>query len=212
MYKNMFIIGAGGFGREVLSMARDLEHNQTDWKIKGFIDDNIRALDNLETGGYYVLDTIKEHLINNNNVYVCAIADVTTKREICSYFVNLGAEFINLIHPTSKIGYTAKIGKGIIMAPYSGISENVTIGDFVTINAYSGFGHDAIVGDFCTISAHCDVMGHAVLGEGVFLGSHASICPEMVVEEYARVGAGSVVLKKVKTHTTVFGNPAKKIF
>jgi len=46
----------------------------------------------------------------------------------------------------------------------------------------------------------------------VFMGSHASVLPGAVVGDYARVGAGSVVLRKVRPYTTVMGVPAQEIF
>jgi serine acetyltransferase len=37
------------------------------------------------------------------------------------------------------------------------------------------------------------------------------VIPKIVVEDDSKVGAGSVVIKRIKSRTTVFGNPAKII-
>ena len=42
--KNLIIIGAGGCGREVLQWAKDINEKGKQWNIKGFIDDDINAL------------------------------------------------------------------------------------------------------------------------------------------------------------------------
>ena len=212
MVKDLYIIGAGDFGREVLAIARDIEKTQTKWKIKGFLDSNLNALDGIETDGYNICDTVENHNISEGCVYICAIANVDVKKKICTSYISKGAEFINLIHPTARVGYTSKIGIGFIAPQYSLVTENVTIGNFVTLNAFSGIGHDAVIEDFCTISSHCDIMGHVTIKESVFLGSGAAICPGVIIGEHVRIGVGSVVLKNVKPNKTVFGNPAKEIF
>ncbi|MHC4504810.1 MAG: transferase, partial [Planctomycetota bacterium] len=59
--------------------------------------------------------------------------------------------------------------------------------------------------------SHVDINGGAVLEEGVFVGSHGVVLPGAHVGAWARVGAGSVVLRNVPPDTTVFGVPSKPI-
>ena len=72
-------------------------------------------------------------------------------------------------------------------------------------------GHDTVLGPGTTLSGHCDVTGGAKLGRAVFLGSHASITPNVVVGDAARVGAGSIVIRRVRPGKSVFGVPATEI-
>lgn len=212
MLKQLFIIGAGGLGRKTLTIARDiLQNSDRNWEINGFLDDNLCALDEFATDGFRVVDTISSHRISPNNLYTCAIADSAIRKKICLDFLNRGAVFLDLIHPSCQIGYTAKYGKGLIMAGFSSISENATIGDFAIINTATNIGHDVAAGDYCTFSPQSNVTGYVKLGEGVFLGSSAVITPNVTVGDGARVGAGAIVLKDVNPYTTVFGNPAKTI-
>jgi acetyltransferase-like isoleucine patch superfamily enzyme len=57
--------------------------------------------------------------------------------------------------------------------------------------------------------ASVEIGGHVNLGKSVFVGSKATVIPTIKIEDFAVIGAGSVVVKKVKKGTTVFGNPAK---
>ncbi len=77
--------------------------------------------------------------------------------------------------------------------------------------SYSIIGHDAKVGSGCTICDHCNVMGNVSIEDAVFLGGSAAVLPNITIQTNAIVGAGSVVTRKVKDNTTVFGNPAVKV-
>jgi len=208
--KNLIIIGAGGFGREVLCWALDVEPSQNEWRVGGFLDDNLAALDGYMLA-HQIIGAPSSYVPNGNDVFICAIGHPKTKIKVCRSLQDRGALFINLIHPTALVGRFNKLGCGCILCPRSCITTNVTLGDFVTLNANSGVGHDGIVDDGSTISAYCDITGFAKLGKRVFLGSHAVVLPGKVVGDDAIVGAGSVVVKNVKPGATVFGVPAKQI-
>ena len=209
--KKLIIIGAGGFGREVLGYALDMPVSQRDWEVFGFIDDNLAALDQYSMD-YHVIGSIKEHVPKSEEVFICALGDPKIKLQVCGMLEEKDATFTNVMHPSALIGRTAKHGNGLIMAPYSGLSADVKLGKFVTVNSYSGFGHDSVAENGCTLSAHCDVTGFGYLEEGVFLGSHAVVAPHVRVGKYAKVGAGSVAIKNVEAFSVVFGSPAKVIF
>jgi len=206
--KDLIIIGAGGFARELLSYAIEIMQTiECKWRVKGFIDDNLNAFNGIDTG-YPILGTISEHIIEKNAVYVCAIGDGKTRILIGRDFQEKGAEFINFIHPTAKIRERVKMGVGNIFCPYSKANPDVTIGDFVIVNCCSGFAHDCIIGSGCTLSAGCDVTGNCKLGEGVFLGAKVVITPGRKIGDYAKISTGAVVFTHVKTGKTMIGNPA----
>lgn len=207
--KELIIVGAGGFGRELLQWVKDINNFQNKWFIKGFIDDNLHALDNLDCD-YKVIGAIQEWQPKNNEVFACAIANPIIKEQITTLLKSRGALFESIIHPDVKIGDYNKIGEGLIAYPNSVITVNTLIGDFVTLLS-SGIGHDAVVGDYCTISSYCDITGGVQLGKRVFLGSHVTIVPKRKIGDDAYVGAGSVVIKNVKPNAKVLGNPAKLI-
>ena len=50
-----------------------------------------------------------------------------------------------------------------------------------------------------------------MISQGAFLGTNSVILPHTVVEDNAYVGAGSIVLRRVKAGTRVFGNPAREM-
>jgi sugar O-acyltransferase (sialic acid O-acetyltransferase NeuD family) len=207
--KRVVSVGAGGFGREMLSWLKELEESDQ-YELTGFLDKNIRALENYDID-YPILGDPENYEPKNDELFVCAIGNPGVKLQICSILKSKGGEFLKFVHPTAFIGRGSSIGDGTVLCPGAVVTSNAVIGSFVTLNVHASIGHDAVVGDGCTISGHCDVTGFASLGKGVFMGTHAAVLPKAVVGDYATIGAGSVVLKKVRSNATVFGVPAKQI-
>lgn len=158
-----------------------------------------------------VLSTVYQYSPEDNDLFVCAIGNSDVKERLCREIVSKGGVFTNIIHPSVVLGTNVRLGIGVILCPYVVLTSDIFIGDFVTINVASSVGHDAVIDDWCTISGHCDITGFAKLSKNVFLGSHAVIGPKAVVEEGGRVGAGSVVLRRVKRGETVLGVPARAL-
>lgn len=207
--QDLIIVGASGFGREILQYIEDINAINPIWNFIGFIDDNINALDGISQGRK-IVDTIHGHIPNSEIQYVCGLAFPKVKKEIVTLLKNKGARFTTLIHPTARISRYSKIGEGCVITPNSNVNADAEVGNFVSILA-SGIGHDAKVGNYSTLSGHVAVNGHVEIGEEVYIGCGALIAPSKKIGKRATVGMGSVVISNVKSETTVFGNPAKKI-
>lgn len=207
--KEIIIVGAGGFGRELLQWIKDINKVDCKWRIKGFIDDNLKALEGYECD-YSVIGKISDWQPSENEVFACAIAEPKTKERVVTILRERGAIFEKVIHPTAIIGSFNKIGEGFVAYPNSVITVNAKIGGYVTL-LISAIGHDAVVGDFTTISSYCDITGGVKIGKRVFLGSHVTIVPQRKIGDNAYLGAGSVVVANIKENKKVMGNPARKI-
>ena len=207
--KSLYIIGAGGFGREVLSWLRSSSDWETIWTFKGFYDDNPNALDG--SGLDEEVLSLNSVSISPEILFVCAIGDPSTRLKICRNLASQGAEFYTLVHSSAVIGDNSLLGQGCILCPGALMTANVRIGNFVILNAHSSVGHDAVLGDGVTLSGHVDITGYAQVGEGAFFGTHATVLPKSWIGDFAIVGAGSVVLRSVKPGATVMGVPARQI-
>jgi len=207
--KEIIIVGASGFGRELLQMIKDINKVESKWIIKGFIDDDLTALENYECD-YKILGKISEWQPSENEVFALGIANPVTKEKIANSLLSRNAVFESIIHPRAFIDSFNKVGIGIVMYPGSRIGVNAVVGDYVTLLS-SGIGHDACVGDFTTISSYCGISGKVKIGKKVFISSHCVIIPSKKIGDNAFIGAGSIVINNVKPGAKVFGNPAKKI-
>lgn len=207
---NLYILGAGGFAREIYSYLADNDFIYNNLRLAGFLDDNLNALDGFDLS-HKIMGSLKNTDLEATDHLIVAVANPAIKEQVFDFYDKNNGTIITYIHPSAIIGHDVSIGEGTVFAPHSIVTTNVTLGRGCTINAFSGVGHDSVLGDFCTLSGHCDVTGNVKLGDKVFMGSQASIIPSVQVGAGAIIGAGSLVIRKVKENTTVFGNPAKKI-
>ena len=205
--EKIIIVGAGGFGRELLWWIKDINKAQNKWKILGFIDDNPNALEGYDCD-YKIIGSIKDWQPKEDEVFALAFGSPILKRKIVGILKAKGAKFATIIHPTAMLSEFAKVGEGLIMFPHSKISCNTTIGDFVTLLA-TPIGHDTFVGDYTVISGGCNIVRNVKIGKDVFLAAGVCIAQDLVIGDGAYLGLGSVVLKDVPAGATVFGNPAR---
>lgn len=101
------------------------------------------------------------------------------------------------IHPGARIGSGVFIdhGTGLVIGETAVVEDTVSILHEVTLG-----GTGKHTGD-----------RHPKVRTGVLIGAGAKILGNVEVGEYAKVGAGSVVLKDVPAHTVVAGVPARVI-
>ncbi len=210
--KNLILVGASDWGLEVFSWLKHTKEFNKVWTFKGFLDDDkYKLLNKTYTEPFKILSSIVEYNIEENDVFVCTIAQPIVKKKVVEILLSKGAKFINLIHPTAIINDNATIGLGNIISAFCVLSNEVKIHNHIGINLSCTIGHNVIIEDYCQLSSQCDLTGYVKLYKGVFLGSKVSVIPKIILEENVTVGAGSVVIRKVKAQQTVFGNPAKKI-
>lgn len=209
--KQLVIIGAGGFGREVSEIAKNCKGYGTVFFIKGFIDDDINALDNFDNYPK-IISTIKEYNVVENDVFICAIGSLKTASLLTNLMLNKNAIFFNLVHNDSEIRKNVKMGIGIIVGSGTIISTDVKIGDFTQIMSNCIIGHDTIIEDFCRIGDMVFIGGNSKIKSTTFIAVNSTILENISIAESSIIGAGSVLIKSIKHTGTYFGNPAKKIF
>lgn len=210
MVKDLIIVGASGFGRELLSVIEEINAAQPTWNVLGFIDDNLSALDGFDIE-YKVLGTIKDWKPTEKEMYALAIASPKIKEKIVPQLKEKGAKFATILAPTAAIGKRSTIGEGVVMFKDAGISVDVTVGNFVFFNGRSSVGHDCVIGDYTTLSPYVCISGKTVIGKCVNIGTLASTHPGVIVGDYATIGMNSAAIRRVKPGTTVIGVPATKI-
>ncbi len=208
--KQLIIIGAGGFGREVLAWARQSLGYGDAWNVKGFIDDNPEAMAGLHVPAPW-LGRIEDHQPTADEVFVCAMGIPAMKRRCFERIEARGGQFITLIHRTAVVGDQVKLGAGVILCPYAVVSGYNVLGKGVVVNMHASVDHDANVGDWTQINCHCDVTGGVQVGSEVWFSSHVAVAPRLRIGDRAYLGIGSAILRDVEADTKVFGVPARRV-
>lgn len=176
--------------------------------IKGFINDITDALDSFP--GYApIIGTIKDYMPQEDDVFICAIGDIAGRKKCVNMLLERGAEFIRLIDKRADWARNTVVGKGCILCSRVGISCDCKIGDFTVFQDECLVGHDTRIGDFCHFHARAFIAGRVEIGDNVHVGPYALVHPGKKVGADATIGAGSFVIRNVKSGCTVYGNPAK---
>ena len=207
--KHLIIIGAGGMGRTIYSNALESVGYGETFDIKGFIDDNLNALDGFANYPP-IVDTIKDYKPVKGDAFVSSIGGAA-RRPCMEEIIARGGEFMELIHQTARIYSNAKLGKGNFIGAYTVIGNDAVVGDYNMIQSYTVIGHDAHIGSWNRIDTHVTCVGGIVIEDEVNIHTSAVISHGVTVGSGAHVGALSFVIRKVKAGTTVMGNPAKKL-
>ena len=205
----IYIVGAGGFGRELLWWIKDINKAKPTWEIAGFLDDNPHALDPYECD-YGIVGSILDWQPKEGEEFALALGSPALKRKVVGHLKSRGAKFATVIHPTAMLSEFSDHREGFIMFPYSKLSANSSVGDFVTLLS-SPIGHDTKIGDYSVISGNCNIVRNVEIGKDVFLAAGACIAQDVHIGDGARIGLGAVVLKDIAPGDTVFGNPARVI-
>lgn len=214
--EKIVIIGAGGFGREVVSHIRDInayaEANglPPQWEILGFIDDGTPdvelchrfGLNHLGGSGHF--DALPE-----GTFYIIAIGNGSVRRKIAERADAAGLRAATLVHPESTIGSLCEIGEGTIVCPGTRITCNLSVGKHCQLNLNVTVGHEAVIEDFATIFPLNAISGFVRLCEESTIGANSVINPGVTVGEGAYVGSGAAVNKDVPEYTLVAGVPAQ---
>ncbi|NDC63015.1 MAG: transferase [Planctomycetia bacterium] len=205
--ERILIVGAGGFGREVLQWARDA------WpalapSIAGFL-----AADAEDAAGRprplpVIADPMEFAPLPGDRLLL-AIGIPTTRRRVAEALERRGAVFLTLIHPTAVVAATASIGAGSILCPHSIVSDSARLGRNVLLNYHASLGHDSTAGDFSVLSPYAALGGDAHVAEDVFMGMHASVGPGKTLGARTKVSANSCALADAPADSIVFGVPGR---
>jgi len=210
MRQDIFIYGAGGFGREVLSLINRLNTVNNVWNILGFIDDGIPP-------GTFISDIPVLGDINFINNYeqkvavAIAVGNVKLIKGIYESIKNSNVYYPNIIDPLALIDPTVKLGKGNIITYLNFLSCNVVLNDFNILNTKCAIGHDSHLGSFNILNPNVQISGNVQIGNETFWGLNSSVVQGKRIANNSTIGASSLLLKSIKEEGSFyFGIPAIK--
>ena len=209
--KNIAIIGAGGFGREVKIILDYINKITPTYLFLGFYDDGFKKGEIVNE--YPVLGEVEDiNSIKEDCSIIIAIGDPQIKFDVYNKLNNVKIDFPNIIHPNVLISNDfVEIGVGNIICAGSIITCNIVIRDFVILNLMCTVGHDTTISSFSSFMPSVNISGDVLIEERVYVGTGAKIINQLQIGQNTIVGAGAVVSKSLPENCTAVGIPAKPI-
>jgi len=210
------IIGSGGFGREVMPLAKTmikkLNHLENYKLVFVTEEKNTPYINDYEV---YSIDEFLNHPAPHKYFNI-AIANFQNRKRLAELMIQENVKpfrinAANFIELDNNF-----IEDSAIFCPFTTVTSNTKIGKFFHANIYSYIAHDCIIGDYVTFApnVHCNgnilIEDYAYIGTGAFIREGTPDNP-IIIGKGAIIGMGAVVTKSVPPETTVIGNPAKPL-
>lgn len=206
MYE-VLIVGAGGFARELKMLLPDCLP-KTKFRFKGYLgkdqgvgpDESVRQL---------TLADPEEYEPHPNDRFVLAIGSMEHRRRVVESIVQRGGQFVSMIHPLAFVAANAGLGDGIVLYPYSVVSNEAVLQDYAKLNYYASVGHNSKIGKYCLLAPYATVNGYSTLEDEVYMSTHSTVAPVVRVGCRTKISANSAAMVDTLPDSFVFGVPGK---
>ena len=209
MKKRIAFLGCGEMARHIAHyMVEDQQFDiigyYDDYTAKGNIVSGYPILGNLDNLIQDHKDGVFDEIIN-----AIGYTRFNYRKELYERFINK-VPFATFIHSTCLIDSTAKIGKGVVIFPFSIIYLDAVIEDnvFIQIRSYVT---DSIVKKHTLLSGTVSIAGRSEVGECCFLGISTTVSNDVKICDYVTTGATTAVVKDITEAGLYVGVPARKI-
>ena len=212
MKKKYYIIGSGGFAKEVYYLAE--ESLDISYQFHGFIDYQPKC-DTIIVRGKIAPVLDEDYFLNNikpaeDVILYFGVGDPKLIEKLAVLFQNY--HFPNLIHG-SFIGdvNSIKLGRGNIIAAGCLFTVDITVGSFNIFNLNSTIGHDTVIKNCNVFNPGCNISGDVSIGSNNLFGTNSTVLQGLTVDDNNILGASSLANKAIHSNSLMVGVPAKKL-
>lgn len=205
--KTLFIYCAGGFGKEVMDVARRAAARAY-WQEVVYIDDFCET-DTRYGARVFAFDAACDWLQGNAGEVVIASGEPEVRAKLRAKLEAQGIAFGTVIDTTTVVADTARIAPGVVVTPLCSISSDAVIHTNACINTMAIVGHDVVVGENTVISSMVNLGGGAHIGKHSYIGMGALLKEGITIGDNTIVGMGSVVYNDIPDNVIALGNPAR---
>ncbi|WP_342562668.1 acetyltransferase [Paenibacillus sp. FSL R7-0345] len=200
------VFGSGGHAKVAMEILQI-----TGYEVVGFLDDDLNRHGDIikdlpVVGGREQLDSLKDAGVTG--VFI-GIGNNKVRKDIADYLKDEPFECVNAIHPKANIYDSAKLGKGLFIAPGVVVGVDSVINDYSIINSGATIGHDTVVCHGADICPGVNIAGNVTVGEYTQVGIGSRVIQGLSLGENSIIGAGSIVVRDIPSNVVAFGNPAR---
>lgn len=203
----LYIYCAGGFGKEIMDVARRKNLSSREWASIKFIDDSL-----IEKSTYgaevFKFEEVAGHEIKNSQ-FIIANGEPAVREKIYKKLKFASANFGKLVDTSSLVADTANLHDGVVITPFCSISSEAILSENSCVNTMSIIGHDVFVGKNTVISSMVNLGGACVVGDNSYIGMGALIKEGVKIGSNTIIGMGSVVYSDIPDGVIALGNPAR---
>jgi sugar O-acyltransferase (sialic acid O-acetyltransferase NeuD family) len=209
--RELFILGTGGFAKEVGQLARKIDPQSKRWKKYIYVTRSPHNLgDQLPYGSIELMDEELLEIDREVDVVIATGYPYLRKNIALKFITNQAISFPNLIHPAVEIDAVfVNIGHGNIITQGVVVTCDINISNFNIFNWNVTIGHDTSIGSYNVINPGASVSGNVKVEDECLIGTGARILENLSISSGAIIGAGAVVVRSIEFPGTYTGIPAK---
>lgn len=210
--KKLYIVGAGGFGREVAWLVERINRQSPTWELAGFIDDDPQKI-GTKQDNYPVIGDCEYLALQSEECWlVCAIGSPGVRKVITERLERFPhVKFATLIDPSVLMSERIQIGEGSIVCAGSILTVDIKLGRHSIVNLDCTVGHDVEFGDYLTVYPSVNVSGGVYGGDCVEIGTGSQIRQGLRIVPNVVMGAGAVVVSNITEPGTYVGVPVRRV-
>ncbi|PKL74358.1 MAG: hypothetical protein CVV27_20895 [Candidatus Melainabacteria bacterium HGW-Melainabacteria-1] len=200
---SLAIVGAGGCGRSLLALLRQIGRND---EVDCFYEEPLWHRQRTEMGlpvkSLANFDPERHQLLlalgtSADRLRLASQLPPETRYAIC-------------VHPQAFFLEPLELPPGAIVYPMTYFSRNIQLGPHPIIMTGTILGHDLSIGEALTTSAYVVIGGGAKLGKGVFCGIHSAVRDGIEIGDQVTLGMGAIAVRSLPGPGVYVGNPARK--
>lgn len=204
----LFVYCAGGYGKEVIEVARRFNRVHSVWQDIHFLDDVCDEA-TLHDAKVFRFEEACEHIQFSRGEVIIANGEPSARATLRNKLQEKGVPLGTLIDLTSIVSQPENLADGVVVSQYCSISRDAILGCNVAVNAMSIVGHDVRIGENSVISSMVNIGGKTIIGKNSYIGMGALIKDVVRIGDGVIIGMGSVVFNDIPDNVIALGNPAR---
>jgi len=202
--KSVIILGGGGHASVLIEILRLIDSDIIGI-VDPFLEKGIKVKDITVIGSD---DAVLDYP-NSEVVLVNALGPLpkkSTREALSTKFINLGYQFLTLIHPRAYVAPSARIEDGAQIMAGALVQAQSRIGRLSVVNSGAIIEHDCSIGDHAHIAPGAILCGGVQAAEGVFIGSGAVVLENTCLGANSILAAGVTLRKDLVENEVFYGH------